>query len=259
MARRKRPNRRHRGSGFRFLYRLLSMLVICACLIAAVTLFFKVETIRITGQDRYREEEILAASEIELGDNLFLLNKFDAAKKISEKLPYIDIENVLIHRKLPDTLLIEVKECGEPLAILQDGAVWLVGYTGKIVEQTTSADGYTILEGVELISPSVGTAMSFGSEYAYRLESALSLLDALETSGKRDQVQAIHLGNSAYLTMDFMDRFTIKMTYDANFAYKLKEFDAIMEKGTIQPNMKGTFDMRRKDEMAVFHLDQSRT
>ena len=69
MARRRHSNRRHRGS-FGFLYKLLSMLVICAAIIAAVTLFFRVDTVVVSGQQRYTEEQIREASGVLLGDNL---------------------------------------------------------------------------------------------------------------------------------------------------------------------------------------------
>ena len=51
MARRRNSNRRRRGS-FGFLYKLLSMLVICGAIIAAVTLFFRVNTVAVSGEQR---------------------------------------------------------------------------------------------------------------------------------------------------------------------------------------------------------------
>ena len=43
MARRRNSNRRRRRGSFGFLYKLLSTLVICAAVVAALTLFFRVE------------------------------------------------------------------------------------------------------------------------------------------------------------------------------------------------------------------------
>ena len=59
MARSRYSNhrRRRRGSSG-FLYKLLSVLVICGCLVAALTLFFRVDTIVVTGQSRYTAQEI---------------------------------------------------------------------------------------------------------------------------------------------------------------------------------------------------------
>ena len=49
------------------------------------------------------------------------------------------IEDIRIRRELPDTLLIDVEECGTPLAVVQDGSAWLVSPQGKIVEQLAAA------------------------------------------------------------------------------------------------------------------------
>ena len=109
MARRRGSARRRRRGGSGFLYKLLSVLLICGCLVAAVTLFFRVDTVVITGEKRYTEAEIREASGVEDGDNLFLLNKYQVIRNIADALPYIEIENTHIQRKLPDTLLIQVR------------------------------------------------------------------------------------------------------------------------------------------------------
>ena len=120
MARRRHSNRKRRRGSFGFLYKVLSMLVICGCLVAALTLFFRVNTIVVTGQQRYTQDQIVEASGVGVGDNLFLLNKYAVAGSIRTALPYVD--EIRINRKLPDTLLIEIKECGPPMAEVQDSA-----------------------------------------------------------------------------------------------------------------------------------------
>ena len=89
MARRKHTKRRRGRGSFGFLYKLLSVLVICAAIIAAMTLFFRVDNIVVTGQKRYTAEEIQAASGVELGSNMYLLNKYDVVRAITGELPYI--------------------------------------------------------------------------------------------------------------------------------------------------------------------------
>lgn len=101
MARRRGSARRRRRGGSGFLYKLLSVFLICGCLVAAITLFFRVDTVIITGEQRYTEAEIRQASGVEDGDNLFLLNKYQVIRNIAEALPYIEIENTRIQRKLP--------------------------------------------------------------------------------------------------------------------------------------------------------------
>ena len=180
MARRRHSNRRRRRGNFGFLYKLLSVLVICAAVVMALTLFFRVDTIEVTGTERYTEKDVIEASGIQLGDNLFLLNKYEAARSIAEQLPYIDIEDIRIRRELPDTLLIDVAECGTPLAVIQDGSAWLLSPKGKIVEQlpASQAGDYAVIDGCELLAPSVGTDIALSTEFANQQTSLLALLAA---------------------------------------------------------------------------------
>jgi cell division protein FtsQ len=61
MARRRNSNRRRRRGSFGFLYKLLSTLAICAVVVAALTLFFRVDTIEVSGTARYSAQEIIDA------------------------------------------------------------------------------------------------------------------------------------------------------------------------------------------------------
>ena len=246
MARRRHSNRRHRG-GFSVLYKLLSILII-----VALTLFFRVDTIVVSGQERYTSQEIQDATGIAQGDNLFLLNKYDVAQNIVKALPYV--EEIRISRKLPDTLLIEVRECGTPLALVQDGSAWLISPGGKIVEQKSAAEvgDSGIIDGCKLLAPSVGTPLALATEYADQQTSLLELLAALEDAGMLKQVDAIHLDDAGKVIMDYAGRFTVEMPYNADYAMKLKALRLSLESGKIQDNMTGTFDLMQENGDAYF-------
>lgn len=256
MARRRRSNRRRRGS-FGFLYKLLSILVICGAIVVALTLFFRVDTIVVTGQERYTAEEIQKASGVEIGDNLFLLSKPTVNQRIRDALPYIERVK-RINRKLPDTLLIEVEECGKPLAVIQDGSAWLVSPKGKIVELRAAGEvaEYGTISGCQLLAPSVGTPIVLATEYATQQDSLLALLTALEEADMLDQVDGIRLDDLSYIAMDYAGRFTVKMLYGADYAVKLRALRLSLESEKIQDNMTGTFDMRRESEKTYFIQDE---
>ena len=241
MARRRHSNRWHRGGSFGFLYKVLSMLVICGAIIAALTLFFRVGTIVVTGQERYTEAEVVAATGVEQDDNLFLLNKYTVANNILAELPYI--EEIRINRKLPDTLLIEVKECGDPLAVIQDGFAWLVSPGGKIVEQRSAsqAGDYPVISGCQLLAPTVGTPMALATEYAAQQQSLLDLLDALEQAGMMDQVEGIRLDDLSVLVMEYGGRFTVEMPYGADYPRKLRALQSVIDK--LETNQTGTVEL----------------
>lgn len=241
MARRRHSNRRHRRGSFGFLYKVLSMLVICGAIVAALTLFFRVDTIVVSGEERYTAQEVTDATGVEMGDNLFLLNKYDVANSILSQLPYI--EQIRINRKLPDTLLIEVKECGTPLAITQDGFAWLISPAGKIVEQKNAgeAEGLTVIDGCQLLAPTVGTPMALATEYASQQQSLLDLLAALEDAGMMSEVTALHLEELSVLTMDYGGRFAVELPYSADYPRKLRALQAVID--SLETNQTGTVQL----------------
>lgn len=247
MARRRKSNRRRRRGSFGFLYKLLSTLAICAVVVAALTLFFRVDTIEVTGMERYTAQEIIDASGVDTGDNLFLLNKYSVDQDIKAALPYV--QELRINRRLPDTLVIQVQECGTPMAVIQDGSAWLVSPAGKIVEQMepSAAEGYAVIDGCQLLAPSVGTALALATEYAGQQQSLLDLLAALEEAGLVEKVNAIHLGDLSVLRMDYDGRFTVELPYGADYDYKLRFLTAALEKGAIQDNQTGTIQLTRDD------------
>ena len=240
MARRRHSNRRHRGS-FGFLYKVLSMLVICGCLVAALTLFFRVNTIVVTGTQRYTQDQVTEASGVTAGDNLFLLNKYDVAAAIRTALPYVD--EIRISRKLPDTLLIDIKECGTPVAAVQDGYAWLVSPSGRIVEQLSAdeASGYATLTGCQLLAPSVGTSLALATEYATQQQSLLDLLGALEDAGLMDQVDSIDLSDLSVMVMGYAGRFSVELPYSADDPRKLRALVQVVDQ--LETNQTGTIQM----------------
>ena len=115
----KRKKRRRRG-GLSRLLRPLSVILAAVAVVAALTLFFKVETIEVTGANRYQAEEIIAASGVEIGDNLILLDRWRVSQRIYTSLPYIT--DVRPKQKFPNTLDIEVTETRAAAAIQGAGA-----------------------------------------------------------------------------------------------------------------------------------------
>ena len=84
MAKRRKSGRRRRRGSFGFLYKLLSMLIISATIVVAITLFFKVNTIYVSGNQRYTSQQVQDATEIQIGNNLYLLDKNEVAEKYIE-------------------------------------------------------------------------------------------------------------------------------------------------------------------------------
>ena len=135
MAARKRRNRqrRRRRGRFGFLYKLLSFLIIFAAILAGCVAFFRVNRVVVSGNGRYSEADIIAASQVELGDNLLLVNRPQTASSIMSRLPYV--ETVAPVRRLPDTVELHITESTAVAVIRAEGSYWLLSAGGKLLEQ----------------------------------------------------------------------------------------------------------------------------
>ena len=151
----KRKKRRRRG-GLGRLLRPMSVILAAVAMVAALTLFFKVEHITVTGASRYGAEEIIAASGVETGDNLILLDRYRVAQRIYTSLPYIT--DVRPKQEFPNTLNIEVTETRAMAAIQGSGAYWLLSGDGKILEAVDepAAADYLQIIGVQAAEPAEG-------------------------------------------------------------------------------------------------------
>ena len=242
MKQRRRPrrrNRRYRGRGrLTVLLRFLSFLVICSAIVAALILFFKIQKIVVSGNQRYTEQEIIDCTGVEYGDNMFLLNKFAITGQITRQLPYV--ESVQISRGLPDTLVITVEECQAVVAIEQGDGVWLMSLGGKLLEKVTAAQGakYLQLSGVELLLPTVGSQMEFPEEGNATEEQILTLLSVLDERGMMGDVQSIDCSDKHEMVMGYADRFRVVMNYDNDFPKSMEALEQVIEK--LQPNETGT-------------------
>ena len=116
MAARKSRRRKYRNRGrFGFLFKVLSAAAVLAAIVLGSAVFFRVDSIQVVGNSRYTEGQIIEAAQVERGDNLFLMHKFNTERHILTRLPYVD--SVSITRHLPAGLEIRVTECSAVVAI----------------------------------------------------------------------------------------------------------------------------------------------
>ena len=109
MASPRNKRKRKRGKGrLGPLFKLLCAGAVAVALTMGATVFFQVETVAVTGNSRYSQEEIIKATGIQTGDNLFRMNKYQIAHQVLQGLP--SVEELTIRRALPSTIVITVKE-----------------------------------------------------------------------------------------------------------------------------------------------------
>lgn len=230
MARKRKGNRRRRRGRFSALWRILCTALVTGAIVAAMTLFFKVQDVVVSGNERYREEEVVQASGIEKEDNLFLLNKYKAAQTIFEQLPYV--EEASINRKLPDTIVITVRECTAAAGIKTEEGVWLISESGKLLEAVQeTAESVPRVIGLALHEPTVSAQLDAGEDGgAAAAALLLNLLSSAREQGMLADIAAIDLTDATAVRLEYLGRFTVKLPWDAEIDYALRMLKSVAEK-----------------------------
>ena len=237
---RTRHNRRRRRGRFSGLLKLVAILVTAAAVVFAVTLFFRMDHISVTGNERYSEQEVLDASGLSTGSNLYFLNKFDVKETIFEQLPYV--EEVKIYRKLPDTLMIEVRECAAVAGVESENGVWLISDQGKLLEETEAPPlGCPRILGVPLIDPVASKPADFGEDAAYRAGVVLTLLRESAERSMRDKIYTVDMSDDTALILTYLGRFTVRLPWTADIGYKLESLATVAD--YLENNETGLIDL----------------
>ncbi len=259
MPRKRKPRRRrHRGSLGRLL-RPFSVVLAAVAIVAALTLFFKVDQILVIGGGRYQADEIAAATGIQRGDNLILLDKRGIAERIYTQLPYIT--DVRINQEFPDTLLVEVTETKAAASIAGSGAYWLLSITTsgrlKLVEmvEETAAQDYLPIIGTEADSPAIGKTLELPEGCPMTPERMQELLGALEAQDMLGRADDIDLRDPETLVLHYDGRFEVEMFYDTDFNFKLHCLSEAVSR--LEPNERGTIRMTMKDDNEVRFIPSS--
>ena len=271
-ARNSKRSRRNRGR-FSFLFKLLAIVAIGAALTVGATVFFKVEQVVVEGNQRYTAQEVDNASGIQIGDNLFRLNKYQIKSDILQTLPYV--EGVNIVRRLPSTIAITVHEWdavariaytplpesavteqtaeGEgtvQMETAKENEVWLISVGGKLLEVSPEDSQAILVSGLTALAPKAGTMLAVPQEQQDKLNGLLALLGALEERGTISFVTEIDLTAAAQVRMRYDNRFWVKMPVNGDFTYFLRALEAVVEQRG--PGEKGTMDLTREDYVVVY-------
>ena len=197
----------------------LVLLFLVAMLI--VSLFFRVSDIQVINASDYSDEDIITASGIEKGANLFFVDRFSAASMIFSALPYMD--TVSIQRQLPGRIIIQA-EGSAPAAYLQlDDEYWLIDRNGKMLGVTSvlQAETYPEIRSLEPITAMEDVDMMVEGPNVERLAYTAELLNALQGEGIVSRVAWINVKDSANPSLYYDGRLTVYLGERDNTAYKI--------------------------------------
>lgn len=224
----------------RLLVQLLTVVAVVMALVLGLSVFFKVETIQVSGAEVYSEWTIREASGLQEGDNLLTFSHARSAALIKANLPYVD--TVRFGIKLPDTVNIIVKEDEVVYAIKdQNGQWWLMNSDGRIVEMgdNSKASNHTQVLGVVLDNPVADeravameavsmetvpegeTVPIVTTTGAQRLTAALQILKALEQNDIVGEAASVDVTRIEDIILWYGSRYQVNLGDSTRLDYKI--------------------------------------
>ena len=240
---------RHRGA---MIYTPVAALLVLFIVIFGVSVFFRVATIEVSGSSRYTSDEIIAASGIEAGDNLFLIDRDAAALRIKSAMPYI--ADIRIDPAIPDKAVIIVTESAAFAAIGTSGDYWKVDAAGRILERSDflGTSGLIRVTGVTLAAPKEGAKLAVDSAFDTQLGFLLDVFSAIDKAGIGGDVSELDISNISAITFIYKGNITVKLGGGDNAEHKISKLLAtITELAELEAGASGTIDVS-KDDMRSF-------
>lgn len=191
---------------------LIGIVFFCIGIVLALTLFFNINKIVVSGDKVYSDKEIIDASGVNMGDNLIFLSKTALNEEISSELAYVG--SAKIKRRLPSTLEIIITKTEAYMAVARDGYYILLDRNGKVLEKDLETVGENIILANlgEISSIEVGEIISLKSEKVFaKLNDVISECD--------------NVGITEITSVDLSDIYNIKLVYQGRITLELGETD----------------------------------
>lgn len=230
---------------YRFLLYLATVIAVVLAIVFGMSIFFKVATVTVTGNEKYSAWDIREASGIQDGENLLSISEPKISNSITSKLSYVN--KVRVGIKLPDTVKIEIVEFDVVYSVeATDGSWWLMRADGVLAEKVNAADAeqHTKILGIQITDPVVGQqAVAFqaasqgeGEETvpvtvlaSEQLEIAVSIAQFLESNGIIGTAKNINVADIGNLEMWFDDKYQVLLGDSLELGYKIRSMKSAMD------------------------------
>ena len=191
------------------IYGPLTLVMIFLVGVLVMSLFFRVNEIEVINASDYTDQEIVSASGIEKGVNLFFVDRFSAASMIFADLPYMD--TVSITREMPDKIIIQAEGSAPAAYIRWDDEYWFIDRKGKMLGDTTALKAAALPEvrNLEPLTAIVGQEMIVEGINESRLAYTAELIPALQGEGIIDKISWIDVKDPANPAVFYDGRLTV--------------------------------------------------
>lgn len=204
---------------------LAVMTVILLVVIALFTPIFDITEIDVTGNKILSGEDVINASGIKKGSNLFLIDTDKCEEKINA-LGYVD--SVEVRRKFLAGIEIQIKESEEAAFIAFSGSYVGIGADGKVLSITKSSEKRpkkAVISGFAVKNVKKGQTIEGKSNEKTKI--VKELMGLLSQSGVLTSVKKIDVSDKTQIMLTLNSDTKIVLGDSEQLEYKMKCADAV--------------------------------
>ena len=198
---------------------------------------------KVEGNSHYTAQEIIDASEIEMGDNLVTLWTWQINQLVGSKLPYV--QRVVVGHTFPDKVTLQVVERTVAATVEGNGRQWLMASDGYLLETTNQNQGIAIV-GLEVVDPQAGQPMQVSEADQSKGEAIVPLMEALDQAGKLSQCTQFDCSAASSILVNYGIH-QLRFPLHGDYGQMLNLFQAALDSGKLPQGEARVFDFTVSD------------
>ncbi len=224
-----------------FSYVMIALLVVIVMVVLSLTVLFPINEIEVVGSGYYPNEQVIAASGLELGENIIRCKADQVSDILSKALPYVD--HAEVKRSVSGKVTITVTETVGKYAVLYGEQCVILNAQGKVLEIASGENAvkYTVVLNAAVDSPVPGTPAVFSGDIS--LEKVLSLGNSL-ADASIDKITSMDLTNISDVIVMYDARLKLQIGTLSGLERKLALAQRVIAReNELNPSQYGTVNL----------------
>ena len=171
---------------------LLLGVIIGGTIFSMTSPIFNIKEIQVTNNNITPSDTIISLSELKLDENIFKFNKYNVKNKIKENAY---IEDVKIHRKIPNVVQIEITQRQPKYSIDFMGKYAYINSQGYILEVADTNNGLPIIQGIATNEEEIVPNSRLNEDDLTSLENIIKIMDIAKENNLDTKVTSIDITN----------------------------------------------------------------
>ena len=179
------------------------VIILIGIVFALTSPLFNINEIKVENNKILTSEKIISVSGLSKDQNIFRFLKSDIEKRIKEEI-YVD--DVKITRKLPNTIVIDVKERNRDFSLKFSKGNAYINNQGYILEIAKNKEKRTVIQGVQTSEENIVPGKRLDTEDLKKLEVVIEIMTIAKENEIDSKIQTIDISDKKeyilYLTED---------------------------------------------------------